>query len=91
MLTVKHIHDGIETIFEAPHGVEYIGVHARVGPGGLAILNSPSDIRAAEADNLGIEITILTNGHAYVMNADGQTVASYTLPAVAMNAPVVAG
>ena len=91
MLTVKHIHEGIETIYEAPHGVEYIGPHACAGPGGLAILNSPSDIRAAEADNLGIEITTLTKGRAYVMNADGQTVASYTLPEVAMNASVAAG
>ena len=80
MLTVKHIHDGIETIYEAPHGVEYIGTHAPFGPGGLAIKNSPTAVFEADRDRVGLEFTLLNDGTAYVMNSNGKTVAIYSLP-----------
>lgn len=80
MLTVKHIRDGIETIHEAPHGVEYIGPNATSYHGGLAINNSPEAVFEAERANVGLEFTFLNDGTAYVMNSNGKTVAVYALP-----------
>ncbi len=80
MLTVKHLHDGIETIHDAPYGVEFIGPNAAEEPGGLAINNSPQAMLEAKCDKVGLGLTFLNGGTAYVMNSNGKTVGVYDLP-----------
>ena len=65
MLTVKHIHDGIEQVYEAPFGVQF-------EPGvGLCILG---DIEGKLVPNT------MMDGVAYVMNNAGQTISTHYLP-----------
>ena len=82
MLTVKHIRDGIETIYDAPDGVQFVGPDAPEGVDGaivgLTILGNVGRLSAGQ---------YLMDGIAYVMNDAGQTVGTYRLPS---SQPVVA-
>ena len=75
MLTVKHVHDGVEAIHCAPFGVEYVGPHANWGIGGPHL----SIRKAEDASAMGVECKALHRGTAYVMNDAGSTVGVYHL------------
>ena len=71
MLTVKHVANGCETIYEAPHGVQYYGPFGATGHGSGSSIVMP---QAADAPG-----KILYGGNVYVMNGNGATVGTYNL------------
>lgn len=75
MLTVKHVTEGQEHIYQAPFGATYVGPHSQTGCGGPHILIP----KAEEAGRFGVEAKMLHGGRAFVMNENGATVGSYEL------------
>jgi hypothetical protein len=77
MITVKHIAEGQEHLYEAPYGVTFVGPESRTGIGGDHI-----EIPKAEcAGGFGAEVKCLWLGVAYVMNESGATIGHYRLGA----------
>lgn len=88
MLTVKHVAEGREEIYCAPHGVMYLGTFAVLGnegpgwsQGGPRLFIKGPD----EAETLAV----LYRGTAYVMNETGATIGMYRLGYPPMSEPVL--
>jgi hypothetical protein len=77
MMTVKHVLNGQEHLYSAPHGASYIGPLSSTGIGGPHLAIPLHDAGANPA--FGVACKALHGGHVYVMNDAGATVGSYEL------------